>query len=133
MDPVRVASETVMGLSAGVRKMIAENDALIAYEESTESGSTGLTTGAGPNLEVTMTAEGKKSGKIENGKNVKEKETVKYKIEVKNKSEVASAEKVRVKVTIPDNAYYMDEKNIPNGQIKELTINIAEILPRKDK
>lgn len=127
---IKIAAETITGISAGVRKMLAQNDEVIAYEEGTESGVAGVSTGAGPNLEVTMTAVGAKSGEIGNGRDVIEKDIVKYKVAVKNKSEIASAEKIKVKVTIPGNAYYIKD-NLSYSDIKELTINIAEILPRK--
>lgn len=127
LEPVMIAADTITGISAGVRKMLAANDELMAYEESSESGSTGLTTGEGPNLEVTMTAEGKKSGPLENGNNVKERDIVKYRVNVKNKSNTVSAKNVKLKVMIPENAYYLEE-GMANAEIKDFTINIAEIL-----
>ena len=131
LAPVMIAADTITGISAGVRKMLAANDEIMAYEESSESGSTGLTTGEGPNLEVTMTAEGAKSGKLTNGNNVQERDIVKYKVAIKNKSNAVSARDVKLKVMIPENAYYIDEGNSVDGIIKEFTINMSEILPGK--
>lgn len=97
----------------------------IAYEESTEAGSIGLTTGIGPNLAVNLTAN------VEANSEVEERSNIKYTVKVKNNAEL-TAKDVNVKVKVPDRAFLINEGNIDINS-KEINLKIAEIAKGREE
>ena len=112
--------------------MLAENDELAPlYEESAEAGIAGLSTGEGPNLNVTLTAR-TETQELQNNGNVEEQETVAYTVNVRNDSDIIARD-VTVTADVPNRTIAMNSQGKYDGSIKKVELKIDEINPGETK
>ena len=129
---VKLASSEESMITAGIRKMIAENDDMAPmYEESSEAGIAGISTGEGPNLNLALTAR-VETQELQNNGTVEESELVAYTVNVRNDSDVI-ARNVTVTADVPNRTIAMNSQGKYDQSIKTVSLKIDEINPGETK
>lgn len=101
------------------------------YGENMEAGIAGLSTGEGPSLKLELTAK-TQAGPLANNGAVEESDTIGFTVKVTNESSHI-AENVTVTAKIPENTYYVDDKDQIDTSIKEINSEVKIIEPGETK